>query len=147
MPEMRVQRYWDDIKEGDEVPSYSIPITETRLVQQVSGSQDFYAVHHDREYARSAGHPDVFVNTGFMQGCFNHLLCDYVGDEGWLRKFRMEMRKMNRPGDVMTFKGRVTRKYINDQGEHCLDLEVWCENPREGVTTPSYATVLLPARS
>lgn len=146
MSDKQPQRYWEDVNEGGDVPSITIPITETRLYQQVSGSQDFYPVHHDREFARSGGHPDVFVNTGFMQSCFNHLLCDYAGDDGWLRKFRMEMRRMNRPGDIMTFKGRVVRKYVNDQGEKCVDLDVWCENQHEGVTTPSAATVLLPSR-
>lgn len=144
MGERGPQRYWEDIKEGDEVPGYSIKIDWTRIVKQVSGSQDFYAVHHDREFAQSGGHPDMFVNTGFMQSCFSHLLTDYVGDQGWLKKFRMEMRRMNHPGHIMSLKGKVVKKYA-EGGEHLLDLEVWVEN-QEGVTTPSYATVRLPSK-
>jgi len=140
------QRFWDDVNEGDEVPGFEIKITPTRLVQQVSGSQDFYAVHHDREFAQSGGHQDVFVNTGYMQSCFSRLLTDYVGDNGWLKKFRMEMRRMNIPGDIQHFTGKVAKKYVNDGGETCLDLDIWCENQREGVTTPSFATVVLPRR-
>ena len=63
-----------------------------------------------------------------------------------LRKFRMEMRRMNRPGDVMELKGKVTRKYEED-GEHFVECEIWAENQREGITTPSYALVTLPVKS
>ena len=139
------QRYWDDINEGDEVPGYSLPIDWTRIVKQVSGSQDFYQVHHDPAFARDSGHPEIFINTGFYQSCFNHLLQDYAGDEGWLRKFKMDMRAPNYLGDTITLKGKVARKYRTEAGEHAVDLEVWVENER-GVTTPASATVFLPVR-
>lgn len=140
------QLYWEDVNEGDDIPGYSLVLDETRIVKQVSGSQDFYAVHHDREFARSGGHPDIFVNTGFMRGCFGRLMTDWVGDEGFLRKFKMQMRRMNRPGDVMTLKGKVVRKYVED-GNRLVDCEVWAENTREGITTPCTATAILPSRS
>jgi acyl dehydratase len=141
----RQQRYWDDVQEGDQVPGFSLDLTPTRIVLHVSGSQDYNRVHHDQEFARSSGHPDIFVNTGFMTASFGRLLSSYVGDKGWVKKFRMEMRQPNRPGDTMTLKGKVVRKYEQD-GEHLLDLEVWAENQRAGVTTPSTATVRLPSR-
>lgn len=142
----RQQVHWEDVEVGQEIPGFTLPIDPTRIVLQVSGSQDFYAVHHDQQFAQGGGHPDIFVNTGFMQGCFNRLVCDWIGDEGWLRKFRMAMRRMNRPGDAMTLKGRVTNKYV-EEGEHYVECELWAENQREGVTTPSYALVTLPSRS
>lgn len=147
MPPRGPQCYWENVNEGYEVPGYSLHIDWTTIVKQVSGSQDFYPVHHDPEFARSGGHRDIFVNTGFMQGCFSHMLTDFVGDEGWVRKFNMAMKRMNMLGDTISFKGRVVKKYVNDQGEHCLNLEIWCENQREGVTTPSFATVVLPSCS
>ena len=142
----RQQVYWDDVEVGTEIPGYSLELDPTRIVLQVSGSQDFYPVHHDLAFATGGGHPDIFVNTGFMQGCFNRLICDWIGDEGWLKKFRMEMRRMNRPGDTMTLKGKVARKYVEGD-EHLVECELWAENEREGVTTPSFALVSLPTRT
>lgn len=142
----REQRYWQDVTEGQDVPGYDLDLNETRIVQQVSGSQDFYAVHHDRDFARAGGHPDIFVNTGFTRAALARMLTDWAGDRGWLRRLRIEMRRMNRPGDVMRMRGRVVGKEVRD-GEHCVDLEVWVENDREGVTTPSQATVVLPSRN
>ncbi len=149
----RKQVYWEDVEVGQEIPGYTLKIDWTRLCKQVSGSQDFYPVHHDPEFARTAGHPAMFVNTGFMQGCFSRLMTDWVGDEGFVRKFRMEMRKMNylpndktgAPGDNITFKGKVTNKYVQDS-EHYVEADIWCENGREGVTTPGRCTVILPPR-
>ena len=52
---------------------------------------------------------------------------------------------MNHPGDTMTMKGKVTRKYV-ENGDHCVECEVWIENQREGVATPGRAVVILPSR-
>ena len=140
------QRYWDDVNEGDLLPGFDLHLSETRIAQQVSGSQDFYPVHHDREFARAGGHADIFVNTGFTRAALSRLLTDFAGVEGWVRRLHYEMRRMNRPGDTMRLRGKVTRKYVTDDGAHCLDLDIWSENDREGITTPGNATVMLPAR-
>jgi acyl dehydratase len=140
------QRYWDDVNEGDALDGFDLPLTETRIVQQVSGSQDFYAVHHDRPFARAGGHVDIFVNTGFTRAALGRLLTDFVGVDGWVRRLSFEMRRMNRPGDTMQLRGRVTKKYVAEDGAHCLDIDLWAQNEREGITTPATATVMLPAR-
>jgi acyl dehydratase len=140
------QRYWDDINEGDDVPGYSLAIDWTRIVKQVSGTQDYYQVHHDPAFARDSGHPEIFINTGFYQSCFNHLLQDYAGEDGWLRKFKMDMRSPNYLGDTITLRGKVAKKYRTEAGDHALDLDVWVENER-GMSTPASATVFLPSRS
>lgn len=140
------QRHWDDVAEGDELPGFDLELTETKVVEQVSGSQDFYPVHHDRAFAAEAGHPDIFFNTGFTRAALCRLLTDYVGVDGWVRRLQYQMRRMNRPGDTMRVRGRVTRRYVADDGARAVDLEIWIENDRDGVTTPGTATVTLPAR-
>ena len=139
------QRYWEDVKVGQEIPGFSLNIDWTRLAKQVSGSQDFYPVHHDPDFARAGGHKEMFVNTGFMQGCFSRLMTDWIGDDGFVRKFHMEMRKMNILHDTMTLKGKVTNKYVEGD-THYVEADVWAENAREGVTTPSQCLLTLPSR-
>jgi hypothetical protein len=46
----------------------------------------------------------------------------------------------------MVCKGRVVSKGVDNDGT-VVELEVWAENEREGVTTPGTATVVLPRRS
>ena len=142
----RTQRCWEDVAEGEELTGFDLRLTETKITEQVSGSQDFYAVHHDRAFARAGGHEDIFVNTGFTRAALSRLLTDYVGARGWVCSLSYQMRRMNRPGDVMKLRGKVVSKYIAPDGSHRLDLEVWVENDREGVTTPATATVRLPTR-
>jgi len=142
----RKQLYWEDVEVGQEIPSsYSIKLDATRIVLQVSGTQDYYQVHHDRDFAQAQGVPDVFVNTGFLTAALGRLLTDWIGTDGWLRKFRLEMRKMNLLGDTLMVKGEVTDKYVQN-GDHCVEADVWCETDREGVTTPCKATLILPSR-
>lgn len=141
----REQPCWDDIEVGTELPGFSLDITPRRTFLQISGSQDWYPVHFDPEYARKAGHEGIFMNTGFMQAALVRVITDWMGDQGFLRRFYFEMRRQQRPGDTMVCKGRVTDRYEKD-GEGWLELEVWAENEREGVTTPGRAWVTLPRR-
>jgi acyl dehydratase len=142
-PTPRSQRYFEDVNVGDELPGFEMKLTPTRMVKQVSGSQDFYEVHHDTAFARAGGHRDIFYNTGFTRACLGRLLTDFAGDGGWLKKLRFEMRRMNMNGDTMRIQGRVAAKRA--EGNE-VDIELWAENDRVGITTPASATVTLPSR-
>lgn len=142
----RAQLYWEDVTVGDELEGFSLDITPRRIALQVSGSQDWYPVHFDRRFAEKGGHSDVFVNTGFLQAALVRVITDWMGDDGFLKKLRFEMRRQQRPGDTMVCKGKVVSKGERDD-EGWVELEVWAENEREGVTTPGTATVVLPRRS
>jgi hypothetical protein len=116
------------------------------MARQVSGSQDFYEVHHDPDFARAGGHRDIFYNTGFTRACLSRLLTDWVGDDGWVKKLRFEMRRMNMNGDTMRLRGKVAGKREVPGADNEVDIELWVENDREGITTPASATVTLPGR-
>ncbi|MFQ6019531.1 MAG: MaoC/PaaZ C-terminal domain-containing protein [Dehalococcoidia bacterium] len=141
----RPQVQWEDVEAGQELPGFELKIDSRRLYLQASGSQDWYPLHHDPEFARKAGHEGLFMNTGFTQAALVRVITDWMGDDGWLRRFRFEMRRQQRPGDLMVCNGRVSSKYVQD-GQHYVECEVWAENVREGVTAPGRAWVVLPAR-
>jgi len=146
LPTKREQLYWEDVEEGQEIPTgFDIELNPRRVFLQFSGTQDYYEAHHDRDFAKASGIPDVFLNTGFLTAALSRLLTDWIGVEGWIQKFRIEMRKMNFWGDNMVVRGEVTRKYIQD-GANLADVNLWIETDREGVTTPCRATVKIPSR-
>ena len=118
----------------------------TRMVQQVSGTQDFYPIHHDRDFARSGGHPDIFVNTAFTRAALCRLLTDWAGPAGFVKRLGFQMRRYHLVGDTIYVRGKVVKKYRQD-GVGAVDLEIWAENAREGIATPGTATVHLPLRS
>jgi len=68
-----------------------------------------------------------------------------MGDEGFLKRLRFEMRRQQRPSDTMVCRGRVTGKH-EEGGEGIVELDIWAENGREGITTPGTAMVILPKR-
>jgi len=139
----RKQLYWEEIEVGQDIPtSYSLKLDMTRIVLQVSGTQDYYPVHHDRDFAKTQGVPDTFINTGFLTAATGRLITDWIGPDGWLSKYSIQMRKMNLFGDTMTVKGKVTAKYIRDK-DHIVEADVWCETDRQGITTPCKATIIL----
>jgi acyl dehydratase len=137
------QRHWEDVEDGEELPGFSLALDMTRMVLQVSGTQDFYPVHHDPGFARDAGHEAIFLNTAFIRGCLCRVLTDWIGREGFVKKLGFQMRRPNFLGETITACGRVTAKGPGG----VVDLEVWVETPAGGVTVPGTATVILPRRS
>jgi acyl dehydratase len=136
-------RYWDDVVDGEELKGFSLDLSMTRMVQQVSGTQDFYPVHHDPAFARAAGHEDIFINTAFIRGCLCRLLTDWIGKDGFLKTLGFQMRKPNLLGETIVVRGRVKRKGPDGR----VDLDVWIESSRGEMTVPGSATVILPPRS
>lgn len=140
----RTQTVFEDISIDDELPVVELKISAKRLHMQTSGSQDWYPVHFDPAFARKSGHPDVFMNTGWIQAALVRVLTDWMGDSGFLRRLKFEMRRQHRPGDTVIGRGRVVGK---NEGESTIELEVWLENERQGIATPGEATVVLPRRA
>jgi acyl dehydratase len=140
------QTYFEDVNVGDELPGFGYTLTWTEMVKQVSGSQDFYAVHHDPEFAKSGGHKDIFYNTGWTRANLYRLLSDYAGPDGWVRKLHFEMRRMNRPNNELKVKGKVTGKEVTENGNE-VHVELWMENDEEGIATPASGVVLLPNKA
>jgi acyl dehydratase len=146
MTTQTAQRYFEDVSEAEELGGFTLDLDWTKMVQQVSGSQDFYPVHHDPGFAREAGHSDIFYNTGFTQAALTRLLTDWVGVEGWVKSMSFQMRKMNMPDDQVRVKGVVTALAEGDGAMGEVSIDLWLENERVGITTPAEAVVLLPHR-
>ena len=70
----------------------------------------------------------------------------WIGDEGWLKKTSALYRKFLYLGDVARISGKVTKKYIDEDGEYCVDIESHCINQRNEDAVPANSTVALPSR-
>jgi hypothetical protein len=69
-----------------------------------------------------------------------------MGDDGFLMRLRGELRRFNVVGDTTWLKGRVIRKYVEDD-RYFVEVECWAENQRGEVTLPGKATVILPSKT
>jgi acyl dehydratase len=69
-----------------------------------------------------------------------------MGDDGWLKRSHVEFRKFVYFSDVVHLEGTVTKKYLDDNGECCIDIETTAINQRDEVVMPGNGTVILPSR-
>lgn len=106
-------------------------------------------VHWDPEFARRSGNPSTFDYGRMRETWLIHLITDWMGDDAWLHRLRVEFRQFNYVGDAQWLGGRVTRKHLAEDGSGrhpAVDIELWARNQRGADTTPGSATVLLPSR-
>jgi acyl dehydratase len=101
--------------------------------------------HHRDSVARNVGVPGTYDYGPQRSSWMASLVTNWMGDAGYLKRIRTQMRRFNTMGDTTWCKGKVSAKYIKD-GHALVDLEIWGENQRGEVTTPGIATVILPSR-
>ncbi len=136
---------WEDVAEGQELPPISLDMTIKRCIIAVAATRDFYDIHHNQEFARASGVKDIFVNTMFNQGLAGRFMTDWTGPEGEIRRLGIAMRESTYPGDTVTVNGKVVKKYVNESGDHLVDLDVVISNPR-GPAVIAQGTMALPVR-
>lgn len=132
-----------DVAVGEELPTVSFPITVYRLVMEAGANRDFNSIHHNSEYARGTGAPDMYANTLFLMGMWERTVRDWAGPRAQivaLRGFRMG--RFNILGSATTVTGVVTGVDTHS-GE--VSIRMACEDA-DGVTVgPGEIVVRLPA--
>ena len=142
-----VQRYWEDVEEGAEVPAVSFPLSVYRLVVEAGANRDFNSIHHNSEYARASGAPEMYANTGFLLGMWERTVREFIGLSGAIRRIAgFRMRRFNTVGHTVVVHGRVKSKR-REGGDALVELEVWSELGDDITVGPGIVTVALPVRS
>ncbi len=136
--------FFEDVKEGDTAPEFSHELTRTDLVQYAGASGDFNPMHTDEVAAKAAGLPSVFGHGMFTMGILGKALTDYVG-VGNLKRYQVRFTKQTWPGEQLTTKVTVAKKY-EDDGEHRVDLECEVVNQAGEAKVSGVATAALPTR-
>lgn len=169
-------RYWEDVVVGEELPTIargplSLMDTMGFLVgcgrghthgvnlqnavkhpghffrnPEAGGGMEYTGIGHHREStAKDVGVPGTYDYGPQRSAWMATLVTNWMGDAGVLKRIRTQMRRFNIMGDTTFCKGKVVNKYVKD-GCALVDIEIAAENQRGEVTTPGFATVLLPAR-
>jgi acyl dehydratase len=134
---------WDDLKEGTKGEARTFgPLTRTDFVRYQGASGDFNPIHHDEEFARSAGFPTVF-SVGMLQaGILGTYATDWLGPEN-VRRFSVSFREQVWPGDTLVCTGEVVKRYEAD-GERRVDLLLSCDREGGGTAIRGEATFVVP---
>ena len=142
---MSQQLFYEDIHEGMELPVLEKNPTTQQLVRYAGASGDYYQIHYDQEFARANGLPNVILHGALKNAFLGHLMTDWIGPRGTLKKLSVQYRGMDMPGAPIYAKGVVTKRY-DEAGEHVVECEIWLENQKGEKTTPGAAVVSLPSR-
>ena len=137
---VRLAAHGAQLRYYQEHPAFSFRDPETCALEPI------YAVHYNKAAANAAGLPYQY-NAGVQtQSWLIGLLTNWMGDEGWLKKNYAEYRNFVYFSDAVWFKGKVVKKYIDENGEYCVDIETHGINQREEDVAPGNSTVILPSR-
>jgi acyl dehydratase len=93
---------------GSALNEKTIDLTLRRSVQAVGATRDLYPVHHDLEFARASGAEGIFFNTMFLQAFVGRCVCEWFGNDAFLRRLEIAMRGSNYVGRTLSAKGEVT---------------------------------------
>jgi len=102
-------------------------------------------VHMEESRAQTVGIPGAYDYGCQRISWLGNLITNWMGDDGFLKKLRGELRRFNIVGDTTWLKGKVTRKYVED-GQYLVDIDCWGENQRGEMTMPGTAVVVLPSK-
>lgn len=121
-------------------PAYAFRDPATKAWEPMHG------VHYNKTAANAAGLPYPYDVGTQRQGWLISMLCNWMGDEGWLKSNYAEYRRFVYYSDVVWLHGKVVKKYIDGNGEHCVEVETRAVNQRGEDTMPGFSIVVLPSR-
>jgi acyl dehydratase len=117
------------------------PQTHTDIVRYQGASGDFNPIHHDSEFARSAGMPGVF-SVGMLQaGLLGTYCVDLFGPES-VRRLSVRFAEQVWPGDELVCRGVITSVNHATDGD-TVELDLSITRVSGGIAVSGTATVVL----
>ena len=111
-----------------------------------SAWEPIFAVHYSIDGARAMGLPYPY-DIGIQRHCWLvQMLTNWTGDEGWLKRCYAEYRNFVFLSDVIRITGKVTEKYVDENGEYCVRVKTSAVNQRGAEVMPGEAEICLPSK-
>ena len=139
---MNQNLYFEDIKEGMEIPTIKKNPTTQQLVKYAGASGDFYQIHYDMDYAKNNGLPGVILHGALKNAFLGQVITDWIGNSGKLKMLEVQYKGMDLPGTPVYAKGIVT-DIIDENNINC---DLWLETNKGDKTTVGKAIIQLPKK-
>ena len=141
MTSVHSQRF-ADLSAGDDVPTFELPLSYTRVVAGAIATRDFMPAHHEKEYAVAQGAPHIFLNIMTSNAFVSRYLTDWAGPEAMLRSIKVRLGVPAIPGHVLAFSGKI--ESVRTEGDEGI-VEVSLQASTElGAHVTGTATISLP---
>jgi len=102
-------------------------------------------VHWEEEFALKVGAPGAYDYGPERCSWLTHHVTNWMGDDGFLRKAKCQIRRHNPEGDIVLIHGEVVRKYVED-GRRLVEISQRAVNQDEELSAFGSAVVELPSR-
>lgn len=164
---------WEDINEGDEIPSthHVFSMTENiayyaamgksyswrqqmaarrdswnQAVDPESGLPDFTNLHLTDAASRRMGMPYANALGSQMRAWLGRMIGHWMGDAGIIKKMSDQVRGILYRESLVLCKGKIIKKYVDHNG-HLVDIHLTLEDHNGDLIIPKgIATVILPSR-
>ena len=137
--------YYEDVEIGQEIPAFERKTDFMNWNRYAAVNDEFVFVHMDDDVGKAAGQGAAFGMGNLRWAYVINALQDWVGDEAEIRELSMQFRAINHKHDVLTTRGVVSAKSVED-GEHLVTLDINVINQDGAATAPGTAVVVLPSR-
>ena len=142
----RPKAYFDDVHEGMVIPSATYgPMDRYKYIPIAIILRDTNPLHLNPVYARERGLPDVVQQGPLNETFLYRFLTDWLHKPWDIRKTKLRFASNVFPNDLLTCRGTVIRKYI-ENGEPRVDCHIWQENQKGEKILVGEATFTLPER-
>jgi acyl dehydratase len=102
-------------------------------------------VHWESEFAHEVGAPGAYDYGPERCSWMTHHLSNWIGDDGFLRHSKTEVRRHNPEGDTLFINGEVTGTRV-EEGRHIVDIRHEGRNQDGELSIRGTAEVWLPSR-
>lgn len=131
-----------ELSVGDELPPLFMTPGRSELVKFAAASGDFNPLHFDPDFEQAVEIGDNIVHGALKCGAMGRLVSDWLRHDGWIRRIWAQYRGMDRRGQRITCRGRITSLH-QDAGRNIVELELWTERENGERTTIGAAEVIL----
>jgi acyl dehydratase len=117
-----------------------IPDRTTGLLYPTQGGR-----HNNDRAAQFEGGPRAWLFNIVPRGIMTRCATNWMGDDAFMCKFGWRHIWRTPVGDTLIANGKVIKKYI-ENGEHLVDMILWCLNLRGTITDIATTTIKLVSR-
>ena len=103
-------------------------------------------VHFEKTRASEIGVPGAY-DYGPQRICWlGHLVTNWAGDDGFIKRLNGEIRLFNMVGDTTWLKGQVVKRYT-EGADYVVDVNCYAENQRGEKTLIGSSSIALPSKN
>ena len=126
---MQQKILFENINEGDEIPSLSITFSHERNKQYCRLEHEINPLHFNADYARKLGYRDIVIAGLFTASFFPKTIKDWLGPHIFIERVQVKFENPAYINETVTYKGKVKKKLVKNKLQ-MIECDVWSENPQ-----------------